>query len=539
MLEIKGLRTEGASWQPTLSKEPAEGGVFASLFEQVRGGHGAEKARGRGEQRGLSEIRQERRRQDEGMGLEREADLEPGMSEERAVGPERRQEASSAEVSSVEEASSGDEALVEVVDESGVVAAEGDREQGQAGEAEVGAGEAAGSVAGQVLSEAATVVVEQAAGAGESAQAASLSEQGSVGLSGVQLSSAGLGQEQSQAGEAAGTATTEQAVGASVVAGAEGALGQSERDETGEVIKAKPGQEQASAGQGSGKVELADAVRGVSEEPERQASEQDAKGGQGKEAQQLVELEKGMLSVSSEAGASGALSTAVPTGSEREGQSKPLEVVEALVAPASVGESGEALKDLTSAGRLERSAASDAALVRENVDAAVKAVKVAVARQGSSVQIRLNPPELGTLRIEMKQDAGGLRVQLQATSVQAQQLLEQGKEELQAALKLQGVPARHIEVQLRLDLRNDQSGGRGQEWGQDQQGRGGMGSQQEAGQEGSGQSGGEWSGLTEEFFGGGQAESDAVGVSAGESGVGAGRGQGWEALEFGRLDVQG
>ena len=92
---------------------------------------------------------------------------------------------------------------------------------------------------------------------------------------------------------------------------------------------------------------------------------------------------------------------------------------------------------------------------------------------------------------------------------------------------------------MRLDLRNDQSGGRGQEWGQDQQGRGGMGSQQEAGQEGSGQSGGEWSGLTEEFFGGGQAESDAVGVSAGESGVGAGRGQGWEALEFGRLDVQG
>ena len=125
---------------------------------------------------------------------------------------------------------------------------------------------------------------------------------------------------------------------------------------------------------------------------------------------------------------------------------------------------------------------SDAADRQENVDRIVRAARTAQTRGASRIQIRLEPPELGTLRIEIKQSSNGLNMQLQATNLKAQQILQQSSNELRAALEAQGLQPRQIDIQLRLDLRNDQtpnqqqnhnpssqSGSQGQSQGQGQQ----------------------------------------------------------------------
>ena len=94
---------------------------------------------------------------------------------------------------------------------------------------------------------------------------------------------------------------------------------------------------------------------------------------------------------------------------------------------------------------------------RENIEQVVKAARTAVARGSALIQIRLNPPELGFLRIEIKQNANGLHLLIQATSTKAQQMLQQNSQELQAALQSQGLQTRQIDIQLRLDLRDNQN----------------------------------------------------------------------------------
>jgi len=98
---------------------------------------------------------------------------------------------------------------------------------------------------------------------------------------------------------------------------------------------------------------------------------------------------------------------------------------------------------------------SDAVEMQENVDRIVRAARVAQARGASRIQIRLEPPELGFLRIEIKHSSNGLNLQLQATNPKTQQILQQNAHELRAALESQGLQPRQIEIQLRLDLRDD------------------------------------------------------------------------------------
>ncbi|MBN1846418.1 MAG: flagellar hook-length control protein FliK [Sedimentisphaerales bacterium] len=106
---------------------------------------------------------------------------------------------------------------------------------------------------------------------------------------------------------------------------------------------------------------------------------------------------------------------------------------------------------------LPKSASPDAARMQENVDHIVRTARAGV-RQGSSrMQIRLEPPELGSLRIEIKQNADGLTMQLQVSNAKAQQLLQQNAHELRAALDAQGLQPRQIDIQLRMDLQEDSS----------------------------------------------------------------------------------
>ncbi|MCK5272300.1 MAG: flagellar hook-length control protein FliK [Sedimentisphaerales bacterium] len=116
--------------------------------------------------------------------------------------------------------------------------------------------------------------------------------------------------------------------------------------------------------------------------------------------------------------------------------------------------------------------------MQHNVDRIVKAART-IANRGSSVmQLRLDPPELGMVRVEVRHSADGLNLQLQATNHRTQQLLQQHSSELRSALEAQGFQGTRIEVQLRLDLRNDQQafsqdqgGNYPQEHSREQQGR--------------------------------------------------------------------
>ena len=116
--------------------------------------------------------------------------------------------------------------------------------------------------------------------------------------------------------------------------------------------------------------------------------------------------------------------------------------------------------------------------MQHNVDRIVKAARTIATRGSSVMQLRLDPPELGMVRVEVRHSADGLNLQLQATNHRTQQLLQQHSNELRSALEAQGFQGTRIEVQLRLDLRNDQQafsqdqgGNYPQEHSREQQGR--------------------------------------------------------------------
>jgi flagellar hook-length control protein FliK len=110
--------------------------------------------------------------------------------------------------------------------------------------------------------------------------------------------------------------------------------------------------------------------------------------------------------------------------------------------------------------------------VQKNIDQVVRAAKASVNQNGSRIQIRLEPPDLGTLHVEIRQNAAGLQVSLQATTARAQQLLQQNAHELRSALEAQGLPASQIDIQLRQDFRGDggSSAREQSQWGQQQTG---------------------------------------------------------------------
>ena len=111
-----------------------------------------------------------------------------------------------------------------------------------------------------------------------------------------------------------------------------------------------------------------------------------------------------------------------------------------------------ATHDILAADKANEPRAAD---MQQNIDRIVKAARTVLARGSARIQLRLEPPEMGTLRINIKQNADGLHLQLQATNAKAQQLLQQHSDHLKAALQRQGIQTNQIDIQLRLDLRHD------------------------------------------------------------------------------------
>ena len=100
--------------------------------------------------------------------------------------------------------------------------------------------------------------------------------------------------------------------------------------------------------------------------------------------------------------------------------------------------------------------APSAADMAENVERIVKAARAAISRGSARIEIRLEPPELGSLRIEIKQNAQGLTLELQAGNVRAQQLLQRNIGQLHQMLEANGLPTNQINVELRTELQDGQ-----------------------------------------------------------------------------------
>ncbi|MCP4709406.1 MAG: flagellar hook-length control protein FliK [Planctomycetes bacterium] len=163
--------------------------------------------------------------------------------------------------------------------------------------------------------------------------------------------------------------------------------------------------------------------------------------------------------------------------------------------------------------------------MQENVDRVVKAARASINNGSARIQIRLEPPELGYLRVDLKQGGNGLHLLIQATNVKAQQMLQQNRGDLQTALEAHGIQTNKIDIQLRLDLNNDQTPGQSQEDYQQQAGSHHTDSQDQSNGDGFGQGGSEPSPD--------RSENDARAVGSEE----VSNSTSWQELEFSRLDV--
>jgi flagellar hook-length control protein FliK len=81
-----------------------------------------------------------------------------------------------------------------------------------------------------------------------------------------------------------------------------------------------------------------------------------------------------------------------------------------------------------------------------NTARAARGLRAAVAQQGGSVTLRLTPPEMGTVRIQMQMDDGVVRAQLVTQSAAARDLLSQQLAELRQALQSQGLVVERLSV---------------------------------------------------------------------------------------------
>ena len=90
---------------------------------------------------------------------------------------------------------------------------------------------------------------------------------------------------------------------------------------------------------------------------------------------------------------------------------------------------------------------SDALTDQANVSRVTRALSAAVNQHGGAVTLRLSPPEMGIIRVEMQIDQATVRAQLIAEHESARSLLTQQLGELRRALHSQGLIVDRLEVQ--------------------------------------------------------------------------------------------
>ncbi len=96
---------------------------------------------------------------------------------------------------------------------------------------------------------------------------------------------------------------------------------------------------------------------------------------------------------------------------------------------------------------------------RAEFEQLVRNIRLNIGPRMSSATIRLNPPELGTMRIDVRMEDGVLRVRVEAASPEARDLLASRAAELTTALKEHNIDVGRFEIVSNNQDSDGQSGG--------------------------------------------------------------------------------
>ena len=121
------------------------------------------------------------------------------------------------------------------------------------------------------------------------------------------------------------------------------------------------------------------------------------------------------------------------------------------------------------------------------VDYVVRVARANLGRENWQVQIRLSPPELGTLRLDVSVRQGVLNMQVLAETAEAKHLIDSRLGQLRDALQQNGVIVDRVEVETRRPAPNDSSQHNGDQGSRQGTGQSGQGDGQAAGDRGDGQ----------------------------------------------------
>jgi len=121
-------------------------------------------------------------------------------------------------------------------------------------------------------------------------------------------------------------------------------------------------------------------------------------------------------------------------------------------------------------------AANDAVFAEANYPRIVTAVRGQMLPNGGRMQIRLEPPELGALQVQVEMRDGVLSASFQTSNDEATRLLSHSLHELKSALESQGVSVQKLQV---VQAPREKDSGEAREEGQGQQESQGRASEQE------------------------------------------------------------
>jgi flagellar hook-length control protein FliK len=118
------------------------------------------------------------------------------------------------------------------------------------------------------------------------------------------------------------------------------------------------------------------------------------------------------------------------------------------------------------------------------VDYVVRVARANLGRENWQVQIRLSPPQLGTLRLDVSVRQGVLNMQVLAETTEAKHLIDSRLGQLRDALQQNGIIVDRVEVDVRRPTSNDSSQHNGDQTSRQGTGQSGQGHGQTAGDRG-------------------------------------------------------
>lgn len=138
-----------------------------------------------------------------------------------------------------------------------------------------------------------------------------------------------------------------------------------------------------------------------------------------------------------------------PTGTQasESGASKSANRVESVASPSGgSSRAGERFDRTLGSGKSEATADADAAESRENIDRLLRMVRAQVVSGRGSTVLKLDPPNLGNLRVEINLQRDGLSVRMDPETEVAHRMLSQGIEDLRRDLRAAGIELAHVDI---------------------------------------------------------------------------------------------